>query len=260
MNNLIGECRWNASNLHPMNKQVLPYSESSLGKKEQVAQMFNNIASRYDLMNTLLSLGIYNIWKRKLVKELRHEKPQLILDVATGTADIAIALLKLNPEKIIGGDISKEMIAFGEKKIEQLNLQKKIELLLADAEQLPFEDNKFDAVTVAYGVRNFGNLDKGLNEMLRVLKPNGKVVILEFSKPRNKIINGFFNFYFNRICPLIGSWITGDKSAYTYLPQSVKVFPDGKQFENILQSIGFVKTKCTTLSFGVASIYTGYKS
>ena len=257
---MIGECRWNESNLRPMNKQVLPYTESSLGKKEQVAQMFNNIASRYDLMNTILSFGIYNIWKRKLVRELNQENPKLILDVATGTADIAIALLKLNPDKIIGADISKEMIVYGEKKIEQLNLQQKIELQIADAEQLPFADNKFDAVTVAYGVRNFAHLEIGLKEMFRVLKPNGKVVILEFSKPRNKIINGFFNFYFNRICPLIGSWITGDKSAYTYLPQSVKVFPDGKQFENILQSIGFVKTKCTTLSFGIATLYSGYKS
>ncbi len=256
---MIGKCRCNESNLHLLNKQVLPYSESALDKKEQVTQMFNNIASRYDLMNTVLSLGIYNIWKQKLVNELKHENPKQILDIATGTADIAIALLKLNPEKIIGGDISIEMIAFGKKKIEHLGLQHKIELQLADAEQLPFDNNKFDAVTVAYGVRNFAHLEIGLKEIHRVLKPTGKLVILEFSNPRNKIVNTCFNFYFNQICPLIGRWITRDKSAYTYLPQSVKVFPDGEQFENILQSIGFVKTKWKTLSFGIATLYTGYK-
>ncbi len=244
----------------PMDKPVVPYSDSLLGKKQQVEQMFDNIASRYDLMNSVLSLGIYNIWKKKLVSELKDEKPKLILDVATGTADIAIALLKLNPKKIIGADISKEMIAFGNKKIAQLHLEQKIELQVGDAENLQFEQNKFDAVSVAYGVRNFGNLEKGLSEMLRVLKPGGKVVILEFSNPRSKIIKWFFDFYFHRVCPLLGSLIAGDKSAYTYLPQSVKVFPDGKQFENILQSIGFVKTKCVTLSFGIATLYSGYKS
>ena len=243
-----------------MDKPVVPYSDSSLGKKQQVEQMFDNIASRYDLMNSVLSLGIYNIWKKKLVNEFRNENPKLILDVATGTADIAIALLKLNPEKIIGVDISKEMIAFGNKKIAQLHLEKKIELQVGDAENLQFEQNKFDAVSVAYGVRNFGNLEKGLSEMLRVLKPGGKVEILEFSNPHNKIIKWFFDFYFHQVCPLLGSLIARDKSAYTYLPQSVKVFPDGKEFENILQSIGFVKTKCVTLSFGIATVYSGYKS
>lgn len=243
-----------------MNKQVLPYVELGMEKKEQVTKMFNSIASRYDMMNSLLSFGIYNYWKWKLVAELKQDKPKLILDVATGTADIAIALLKLNPEKIIGGDISAAMIASGEKKITQLAAPKKIELQIADAEQLPFSNNMFDAVTVAYGVRNFGNLELGLSEMFRVLKPAGKVVILEFSKPRNKFIKRFFNFYFNNICPLLGKLITGNKSAYTYLPASVKVFPDGEQFENILQSVGFLKTKCTTLSFGIATLYTGYKS
>ena len=243
-----------------MTKTVMPFSDSALGKKEQVAQMFDQIASRYDLMNSILSFGIYNLWKKKLVNALRNENAKIILDVATGTGDIAISLMKLNPEKITGVDISNEMIAFGKKKVQALHLKNKIELIAGDAEHLPFEENKFDAVTVAYGVRNFENLNAGLIEMRRVLKPGGKMVILEFSQPRNKIISASFNFYFRRICPLLGKLIAGNKSAYTYLPQSVKVFPHGSEFENILQSIGFVKTKCKSLTFGVATIYSAYKS
>lgn len=240
-------------------KQVVPYQELDLSKKEQVALMFNHIASRYDLMNTLLSFGIYNNWKKKLVKQLVAVTPQFILDVATGTADIAIALSSLHPEKIVGVDISEEMLLFGKKKIKDKNLTSLITLQKGDSENLQFADNNFNAVTVAYGVRNFENLDKGLSEMYRVLKPNGKVVILEFSQPKNVFFRKIFHFYFHKICPLVGKWVTGDKSAYSYLPQSVKAFPEGEKFITLLNQIGFKQTQCQPLTFGIASLYTGIK-
>ncbi len=240
-------------------KQVVPYQELDLSKKEQVAMMFNHIASRYDLMNTILSFGIYKNWKKKLVKQLVAVTPQSILDVATGTADIAIELSSLHPKKIVGVDISNEMLSFGKKKVEDKNLSSLITLQQGDSENLQFTDNNFDAVTVAYGVRNFENLLKGLSEMYRVLKPNGKVVILEFSQPKNIFFRNIFHFYFHKICPLVGKWITGDKSAYTYLPQSVKAFPEGKNFKTLLDQTGFKQTQCKPLTFGIASLYTGIK-
>jgi len=242
-----------------MEKEVVPYGELDLGKKEQVAMMFNRIASRYDLMNTILSFGIYISWKRKLVRQLRTVTPQTILDVATGTGDIAIELAKLQPEKIIGVDISDEMLSFGRKKIAERNLSSLITLQHGDSENLQFADNNFDAVTVAYGVRNFENLSKGLSEMYRVIKPNGKIVILEFSQPHNTFFRKIFHFYFHQICPMIGKWITGDRSAYTYLPQSVKVFPEGKKFTALLDQTGFRQTQCKPLTFGIATLYTGIK-
>lgn len=242
------------------NKQpVVPYAQSGLGKKEQVAQMFNNIAPRYDFLNRLLSLGIDRWWRWRAINQLKSKQPNTILDVATGTADVAIAAMRLNPQNVTGIDISEQMLEFGREKVKKLNLQNKITLLKADAENLPFADNSFDAITVAFGVRNFENLQKGLAELQRVLKPSGKLVVLEFSKPKIFPVKQVFNIYFKYILPLIGKVISKDSSAYTYLPESVQAFPEGKQFTHILQQTGFKLTTCTPLTLGIASLYTAEK-
>lgn len=230
-----------------------------MGKKEQVAQMFDNIAPSYDLLNKLLSLGIDRWWRYKAINQLKDLKPKNILDVATGTADVAIATMRLNPDTVTGIDISNQMLDLGREKIKKLNLSSKITLLQADAENLPFESNTFDAITVAFGVRNFENLDKGLAELYRVLKPSGKLVILEFSKPKIFPVKQVFNIYFKYVLPFIGKLISKDKSAYTYLPESVQAFPEGTNFTNILQQTGFKLTKCTALTLGISSLYTGVK-
>lgn len=220
--------------------------------------MFNNIAFRYDLLNSLLSLGIHKGWRKKAVNLLRARNPRLILDVATGTADLAIEDLKANPEKVIGVDISEGMLQVGRKKIKKAGLENKIELQLVDAEKLPFADSTFDAITVAFGVRNFENLEKGLREMQRVLKPGGDMVIIEFSKP-----SGFFSYlyklYFKYITPAIGRLFSKDHRAYSYLPESVEAFPYGAKFCNILQECGFKNARSRALTFGVASIYHATK-
>ncbi len=221
--------------------------------------MFNNIAWRYDFLNHFLSFGIDRYWRKQAINLLRKDRPKVILDIATGTADLAIAAMKLNPEKIFGIDISADMIALGKSKIRKKKLQDKIELMEVDSENLFFDDNKFDAITVGFGVRNFEHLEKGLSEMFRVLKPGGSVVILEFSKPKNSIIKSLYNFYSTKICPLIGKAISKDSAAYSYLHESVKVFPDGKDFLKILLSIGFSNVKWKPLTFGVASVYLGKK-
>jgi len=208
-----------------MQSAVTPYKNDS-SKKEQVTTMFNAIAYRYDFMNNLLSLGIHKSWRRKTVRLLRPLKPQLILDVATGTADFAIEAMKLSPVKITGVDISEGMLNLGKVKVSKRNLDKHIELMLADSENLPFESNSFDAITIGFGVRNFEHLEKGLAEMYRVLKPGGMIAILEFSKPKNFPIKQLYNFYFKRITPLAGKIFSKDSSAYTYLPESVQAFPD----------------------------------
>ncbi len=238
---------------------VLPYKDQKVGKKEQVATMFDNISKRYDLLNHVLSLGIDIRWRKRAIKMLKPEAPKLILDIATGTGDFAIEALSLNPDKIIGVDISKGMLEVGKKKMEKLGLTDKIALKLGDSEKLLFEDNKFDAIIVSFGVRNFENLEKGLEEMLRVLKPSGIAVIVEFSKPRSFPFKQIYNFYFKAILPVIGKVVSKDNSAYTYLPESVKNFPDGQNFLDILDKLGYKNTKCKTLTFGISSIYTGKK-
>lgn len=243
-----------------MSKQVTPYSNSQATKKEQVADMFNNISGTYDFLNHFMSLGIDVIWRKMAIRELLKDKPQLMLDVATGTGDLAFTALKiLKPAKIIGVDISKGMLEVARQKINKRNLQDKFEVRLGDSEKLLFEDDTFDAITVAYGVRNFENLDKGLADMLRVLKPGGKVVILEFSKPKVFPVKQGYNFYFKYVTPAIGRLFSKDSSAYTYLPESVAAFPDGAEFTARMLQCGFRNTMARPLAFGICSIYTGIK-
>lgn len=238
---------------------VVPYSESKASKKEQVATMFNNISWRYDLLNRVLSFGIDIWWRKRAISQLKSIKPKLILDIATGTGDLAIEALSLNPDKIIGVDISEGMLEHGRKKLAKRGLEHKIELQLGDSEKLHFPDNQFDAIMVSFGVRNFENLEIGLAEIYRVLKPGGKLVILEFSKPKNNIIKGLYGFYNKTFLPLIGKMLSKDSSAYTYLPESVEAFPEGNHFVNFLTSTGFKNGKALPLTFGISSVYTGVK-
>lgn len=221
--------------------------------------MFDNISYRYDFLNHFLSLGIDKLWRRKAVRLLKPYNPKFILDVATGTGDFAIQALTLNPEKITGVDISEGMLDMGRKKMISRGLQNKIEMVSGDSENLPFTDNNFDAVTVGFGVRNFENLEKGLSEIYRVMKPGATLAVLEFSRPRRFPFKQVYNFYFKAILPKIGLWISKDKAAYTYLPESVDAFPDGDDFIAILETIGFKNTSCTTLTFGISSIYLAQK-
>lgn len=239
---------------------ITPYKDNKSGKKEQVAQMFNNIARRYDFLNHFLSLGIDNLWRKKAIKCISDiASNPLMLDVASGTGDLAIAALKLNPQKVIGIDISTEMLNVGIKKIERKGYQNLIELKKGDSENLEFDENTFDGITAAFGVRNFENLNKGLSEMYRVLKPKGKIVILEFSKPRIFPVKQFYNFYFKVILPLLGRIISKDNSAYTYLPESVNQFPERELFIQKLEQVGFKNCSFKPLSFGIASLYWAYK-
>ena len=238
---------------------VIPYKEKQTTKKEQVATMFNNISHKYDFLNHFLSLGIDILWRKKAVRMLAPHQPKKILDIATGTADFAIEALKLNPDEIIGIDISEGMLNVGKEKIKKKGVDNIISLELGDSENLRFEAAYFDAYTVAFGVRNFENLEKGLTEMLRVLKPNGTGIILEFSKPRKFPIKQLYNFYFNKILPGIGKMVSKDTAAYTYLPESVYAFPDGEDFVQLLTKIGYKDAKATTLLFGIATIYKASK-
>lgn len=238
---------------------IVPYKEDNTGKKEQVARMFDNISHRYDFLNHFLSMGIDRLWRKKAIKLLRPHAPAQLLDVATGTADFAIQAMELNPEKIIGVDISEGMLEKGRVKINQRGLSERIELITGDSENLPFSDNNFDAVTVAFGVRNFENLTRGLSEIFRVLKPGGRIVVLEFSRPRKFPMKQVYNFYFKAILPKIGRIVSKDQAAYTYLPQSVEAFPDGENFIKILRDVGFKNTTCKSLTFSISSIYIGQK-
>ena len=239
---------------------VVPYQGSLLSKKEQVAGMFDNIAFRYDFLNRFLSVGIDKRWRKKAINELLAMNPQKILDVATGTADIAImASSLLKPISIVGIDISEGMLEIGLKKVERLGLQGKIELLKGDSETISFEDNSFDAVTVAFGVRNFENLEKGLKEIRRVLRPGGKLVVLEFSRPSTPVIKQFYHFYMNYICPVMGKFFSKNRNAYQYLNKSIKTFPERKNFTSVLDNLGYRNTYCKSLSLGICSIYCGEK-
>ena len=238
---------------------VVPYKEENAGKKEQMARMFNNISHRYDFLNHFLSLGIDKLWRTSAIRLLQPLHPQFILDVATGTGDFAIQALSLNPQKVTGIDISEGMLDVGRKKIQKLKLSHRIELLKGDSENLDFDDDTFDAVTVGFGVRNFEDLERGLSEIRRVLKPGAILVVLEFSRPRGFPMRQLYNFYFKNILPGLGRLISRDEAAYTYLPESVEAFPDGTDFENILKKVGFKETACKALTFGISSIYTARK-
>lgn len=238
-----------------MGTPLTPYNTAD-SKKDQVATMFNNVAGTYDFLNHFFSLGIDKLWRRKLVKLIGQTQPKKILDVATGTADLAIAETKLNPEKIIGIDISEKMLDVGRNKIKNYP---NIELQLGDSENLQFEENYFDAVSVSFGVRNFENVTKGLTEMKRVLKPEGKIFILEFSKPKNWFIQKIYYFYFCTVLPFIGKIVSKDASAYSYLPESVKLFPDGEKFVALMHNVGFKNIECKPLTFGISTIYIAKK-
>ena len=243
-----------------MNEKITPYQSETITKKEQVATMFNNISGTYDFLNHFLSLGIDIIWRKKAIRELSALKPRVMLDVATGTGDFAFEAIKiLNPEKITGVDISVGMLDVARKKIAERNLQHVFSVQTGDSEGLHFDDNHFDAITVAFGVRNYENLEKGLADMLRVLKPGGKIVILEFSKPQAFPVKQAYNFYFKQITPFFGKLFSKDARAYTYLPESVAAFPDGAAFTALLNKVGFKQTKAISLTFGISSIYTGIK-
>lgn len=242
-----------------MAEKVLPYKDINSGKKEQVATMFNNISSKYDLLNRVLSLGIDIQWRKKAVKILKAQNPKTVLDIATGTADFAIEAINSGAEKIIGIDISEQMLEVGKQKIKKKQLENKIELLKGDSENIQFQDNFFDAAIVSFGVRNFENLNKGLSEINRVLKPGGMLIVLEFSKPEKAPFKQIYSFYFKNILPFIGKLVSKDQSAYTYLPESVEAFPYGKKFEEELSKAGFKQTTCKPLTFGISSIYTGLK-
>jgi demethylmenaquinone methyltransferase / 2-methoxy-6-polyprenyl-1,4-benzoquinol methylase len=242
-----------------MSISIVPDDQSKLGKKEQIENMFDSIAPKYDFLNRLLSLRIDTLWRKKVIRILQPFAPKYILDVATGTGDLALALTQLNPELIIGLDLSAQMLSIAEQKVKSHPKGIPIQLVKGDSEHLPFPDNQFDAVTVAFGVRNFENLSKGLQEILRVLKPGGQFVILEFSKVKKTPFKQFFSFYFRYVTPIIGKLFSQNSTAYTYLPNSVEVFPEGEEMCVILQQLGFKKVTCQIVSLGIASIYHSEK-
>ena len=238
---------------------ALPYKQSQQSKKGQVEEMFDNISPKYDLLNHLLSVNIDKIWRKNTIRKLRAHNPSLILDIATGTGDFAVAATKLPEVKVIGIDISEGMLAVAREKIHKKKLDQRISVQKADSENLPFDDNSFDASVVGFGVRNFEHLKVGLSEILRVLKPGSVFYVLEFSKPSKTPFKQLYKFYFKRILPTIGRLISKDKSAYTYLPESVAEFPDGDDFLAILAEVGFENNRCYRQTFGIASIYEAHK-
>lgn len=237
---------------------VTPYNNTD-SKKAQVKDMFNNIASKYDFLNRFLTLGIDQSWRRKAISSMNVDADSEVIDIATGTADLAIAIeKKYGPKHIIGLDLSDQMLAYGRKKVAKRNLEDKIELVEGDSENLPFESNTFDAASVAYGVRNFEDLDKGLTEINRTLKSGGQLMVLEFSKPGFPI-KQVFDIYFKYILPFIGKITSKDNRAYSYLYESVQTFPDGQDFVSRMKAAGFKNCECKRLTFGISSIYTGIK-
>ena len=242
-----------------MSKSITPYKESTLSKKEQIAQMFDTISGNYDGLNRVISFGIDVQWRKKVLNLVSSSNPKMILDIATGTGDLAILMATTKAEKIIGLDISSGMLEVGKKKIAHKNLSDKIEMLLADSENMPFEDHTFDAITVAFGVRNFENLEKDLAEILRVLKPNGIFVILETSNPTKFPYKQGYHFYTKYILPLIGKLFSKDDVAYGYLSESASVFPFGEALNNILRKVGFINVVDRPQTFGVATIYSASK-
>ena len=228
--------------------------------KSPVRAMFDRIAPSYDMLNHLLSLGIDHLWRRRAVRELRMFAPKRVLDLATGTCDLAIAIAKgIEDVKVMGTDISTEMVEVGRVKVAKRGLSEQIELGIADAENLPYGEGEFDAVTVGFGVRNFSNKEQGLSEMARVLRSGGVVEILEFSRPNNKIFAPIFRFYFHKVMPVVGGWISGDRAAYDYLPASVDKFPSPERFVEMMREAGLQECRAKRLTFGVAYIYIGVK-
>lgn len=242
-----------------MSSQITPYKDSELGKKEQVAQMFDNISGNYDGLNRVITFGIDVKWRKKVLKLVSDKNPQTILDIATGTGDLAILMSETKAPKIIGADISEGMMEVGRKKIADKNLQGRVTLQYGDSENLPFEDNTFDAITVAFGIRNFENLEKGFAEILRVLKPGGIFVILETSVPTKFPFKQGYAFHMKVILPLIGKLFSKEGGAYSYLAESASVFPFGEKLNNILRKIGFIEVKHLPQTMGVATIYTASK-
>ena len=242
-----------------MSENITPYKNSTLSKKEQIAQMFDTISENYDRLNRVISFGIDVKWRKKVLQIVTRSNPKTILDIATGTGDLAILMAQTKAPKIIGLDISAGMLEVGRKKIQYKNLSNTIEMVLADSEEMPFEDSYFDAITVAFGVRNFENLEKGLAEILRVLKPNGVFVILETSVPDKNPYKQCYTFYSKNILPIIGKLFSKDNVAYGYLSESAAAFPYGEALNNILRKIGFIEVKAMPQTFGVATIYSATK-
>jgi demethylmenaquinone methyltransferase/2-methoxy-6-polyprenyl-1,4-benzoquinol methylase len=242
-----------------MSKNITPYKNSALGKKEQVAKMFDTISGNYDNLNRVISFGIDVKWRKKVLQIVAKSNPKTILDIATGTGDLAILLAQTNAEKIIGLDISAGMLEVGVKKIASKELSHTIEMILGDSENMPFEDNSFDAISVAFGIRNFETLEKGLKEIMRVLKPNGVFVILETSVPDKTPYKQGYNFYSKNILPIIGKLFSQDDVAYGYLSESAAAFPYGEALNNILKKVGFIDVIAIPQTFGVATIYSASK-
>jgi len=239
---------------------ITPFKDSEKNKKEQVTEMFDKIAGQYDHLNRFLSARIDISWRKKAIRKLKAANPQEILDVATGTADMAIMACRiLNPRKIEGIDISVNMLDMGRKKIEKEGLGEKIRLQQGDSETINFPDHSFDAVMVAFGVRNFENLEKGLTEMWRVLKPGGRLIVLEFSKPRKKAVKGLYSLYMGLVAPQVVRWFKQNKEAYQYLNESANAFPDRHAFTDILKKVGYTETGFQALTFGICCIYSGQK-
>jgi len=242
-----------------MAKKVIPYKDSDLNKKAQVTKMFDAISKNYDGLNRVISLGIDVKWRKRVVKLISNTKPNTILDIATGTGDLAIAMAKTGAQKIVGLDISTGMLEVGKRKVNEKKLDTIIEMVVGDSEKLSFEDNSFDAITVAFGVRNFENLDIGLKEIYRVLAPNGTLAVLETSVPTKTPFKQGYRIYANYILPTIGKLFSKDKVAYDYLSESAAIFPHGKAFNNILAKIGFIGIENKPQTFGVATIYRASK-
>lgn len=242
-----------------MSKNITPYKDSSLGKKEQVTQMFDTISGNYDDLNRVISLGIDVKWRKKVVALVAKKNPENILDIATGTGDLAILMTKTSAKKIVGLDLSVGMLEVGKKKIATQNLSDKIEMVVGDSENIPFPDNYFDAITVSFGIRNFETLEKGLAEIYRVLKPGGVFVILETSVPTKFPFKQGYSFYTKMILPLIGKIFSKDKNAYGYLSTSAANFPFGEKLNNILRKVSFIDCVALPQTFGVATIYTATK-
>lgn len=242
-----------------MAEKITPYKDSNLGKKEQVAQMFDTISGNYDGLNRVISFGIDLKWRKKVLAIVANQNPTTVLDIATGTGDLAILMTKTSAKSIIGLDISAGMLSVGRQKIEKQQLSHKIEMVLGDSEKMPFADNSFDAITVAFGIRNFENLETGLAEILRVLKPGGVFVVLETSVPVQTPFKQGYHFYSKNILPLIGKFFSKDQTAYQYLSDSAAVFPFGEALNNILRKIGFIEVKAMPQTFGVATIYSATK-
>lgn len=242
-----------------MSKNITPYKSSTLSKKEQIAQMFDTISGNYDGLNRVISFGIDVQWRKKVLALVSKKNPKTVLDIATGTGDLALLMAETSAEKIIGLDISAGMLEVGRKKIANANLSNKIEMVLADSESMPFEDNSFDAITVAFGIRNFEHLDLGLKEILRVLKPNGIFVVLETSNPTKTPFKQGYSLYTKYLLPLIGKVFSKDKAAYNYLSESASVFPFGEALNNILRKNGFIEVLAEPQTFGVATIYSASK-